>query len=53
MTEALALKFWLEPGDLDGPLALRLDGASLQVRRGSAPPALEDGESKVYHTCRW
>lgn len=52
-TEAAAIKFWLEPGDLDGPLILQINGASLQVRRESAPPSLKDGGSKVYRTCRW
>lgn len=52
-TEAAAIKFWLEPGDLDGPLALRINGARLQVRDQSAPPDLKDGESKVHRTCRW
>lgn len=52
-TEGLALKFWLEPGDLDGPLALRINGASLQVRTGSGTPPLEDGEAKDHSTCRW
>ena len=36
----------LEPGDLDGPLKLRINGASLQIRCGSSPPVLKDGESK-------
>lgn len=52
-TESAAVKFWLEPGDLDGPLVLRINGASLEVRRGSARPALKDGGTKVYRTCRW
>lgn len=50
---SLSLKFWLEPGDLAGPLTLRINGASLHVRNGEARPPLEDGESKKYSTCRW
>ncbi len=52
-TEALALRFWMEPGDFDGPLQLRINGASLHVRRGSEAPSLEDGETEIHRTCRW
>lgn len=52
-TEAFALKFWMEPGELDGPLTLRINGGSLDIRRGDAPPQLDDGESKVYRTANW
>jgi hypothetical protein len=52
-TETVSLKFWLEPGDLDGPLILRVNGARLQVRNGDGVPPLDDGESRIFHTSSW
>lgn len=51
----VALKFWLEPGDLNGPLDLKLNGATLPVRAriGAGEPDLADGESEFFHTDRW
>lgn len=51
--EVLGIKFWLDPGDLDGPLALRMAGASLQVRNGSTPPDLRDAGARTYRNCHW
>lgn len=48
----LAFRFWLEKGDLDGPLDLRLNGGTLRVRSGSGEPALKDG-IRHFSTSRW
>lgn len=49
----VAVKFWLEEGDLDGPVDLRLGTARLRVRGGDSPPTLAHGESKTFRDHRW
>lgn len=49
----LALKFWLEPGDLDGPIDLQINDGSLRVREGDAPPELANGETRTFRNTRW
>ena len=51
--EHVSLKFWLEPGDLNGPLDLNLNGSTLPVRTRASEPDLPDGEGKFFHTDRW
>ncbi|BCX49510.1 hypothetical protein HAHE_34180 [Haloferula helveola] len=51
--EAISFRFWMEPGDLSGPLQLQLNDGLLKVRSKSGPPELEDGETETFYTCRW
>lgn len=49
----LWLKFWLENGDWDGPLDLRINDGVLSIRSGSGVPALGAGREKYFTTNRW
>lgn len=51
--EALALRFWIEEGDLDGPLRLRLNDGELSVRRGSGAPPTPTGKPRYFHHDDW
>jgi hypothetical protein len=50
---ALWLKFWLEKDDLAGPLTLRLNGGTLNVRSGAGFPSLPESNERVFSTCNW
>lgn len=51
--DELFLRFWLEPGDLDGPLDLHLNGGKLSVRTGIGQPRMgRDGRAN-FNTRRW
>jgi hypothetical protein len=53
LTEALTVRFWLEPGDLDGPLTLLIGEARLPIRHGRDTPALDDGEARLFRDSDW
>lgn len=49
----LWFRFWLDSGDLAGPLNLHLNGGTLLVRTATGLPALQPGESKVFLSNTW
>ncbi|MGC4015728.1 MAG: hypothetical protein QM755_14570 [Luteolibacter sp.] len=49
----LWLKFWLEAGDLDGPLELKLNEGSLVVKATSGAPSIGSDEPKLFLTNHW
>lgn len=51
--DELFLRFWLEPGDLDGPLSLHLNDGVLSIRTGHGEPRLDREGRAVFHTRRW
>jgi hypothetical protein len=51
--DEIFLKFWLEPGDLDGPITLHLNDGSLRVRSGSGIPATDSTGRAQFTTHRW
>jgi hypothetical protein len=52
-TTDIWLKFWLEPADLDGPLKLRINRGTLQIRSESGLPALGVSNSETFNTHHW
>jgi hypothetical protein len=52
MTE-LWFKFWLDPGELAGPLRLRLNEAELRVKTTSREPALGLSGWRYYNSTHW
>lgn len=51
--EAMALKFWIEEGDLAGPIRLRLHDGELSVRTGSGIPETPSGKPRYFHNDDW
>jgi len=51
--DEIFLKFWLEPGDLDGPITLHLNDGALSVRTGSGVPATGADRRAHFATRRW
>lgn len=49
----LSLKFWLEPGDLDGPIELQLNDGTLKVRERDSAPPLDDGAAHFFRNTDW
>jgi hypothetical protein len=51
----LWLKFWLESGDLNGPLELRINDGTLVVKSSTTAPVLDADHSaaKVYSSPNW
>jgi hypothetical protein len=47
----LSLRFWLDPGDLDGTLKLHLNGGELVVKANPEAPDLSG--HKVFLSSRW
>lgn len=47
------LKFWLEPGDLAGPITLHLNDGTLSVRTGSGEPRFGSDRRAHFSTRRW
>ena len=47
------LRFWLEDGDLDGPIRLHLNEGSLSVRTGSGEPRMRRDGGANFNTRRW
>ena len=46
-------QFWLESGQVSGPLTLGLQGGSLSVKSSGEMPKLANGTSRHYTTHRW
>jgi len=51
--DEIFLRFWLEPGDLDGPISLHLNDGTLSVRTGAGEPRLRRDGTATFHTRRW
>ncbi|MGA0846904.1 MAG: hypothetical protein ACO3RV_10200, partial [Luteolibacter sp.] len=51
--DELWLKFWLEPGDFDGPLRLEIQDGVLDVRSGRGIPNLGKDDQRNYTTSHW
>lgn len=49
----LHLRFWLEAGDLDGPLTLHLNDGSLSVRTGAGEPRLRGDLGTTFRSQHW
>ena len=52
-TTDLWLKFWLEPGDIDGPLTLRINDGKLLIKAGPGVPATGPSNTKYFVTQHW
>ena len=46
-------QFWLESGDVSGPLKMGLREGSLRVKSGGGMPDLQQGETRHFTTHRW
>ena len=52
--DEIFLRFWLEAGDLDGPVELHINEGTLSVRTGNGEPRMgRDGRAKNFNTRRW
>ena len=51
--DEIFLRFWLEEGDLDGPISLHVNDGSLSVRSGSGVPRMRRNGSMNFNTRRW
>lgn len=49
----LFLRFWLEDGDLDGPIHLHLNEGTLSVRNGSGAPKMNRNGRANFQTRNW
>lgn len=52
-TTDLWFKFWLEPGDIDGSLTLRINDGSLVIKADKGQPALGPSGVKYFPTQDW
>jgi hypothetical protein len=52
-TTDLWFKFWLEAGDLNGPLKLRINDGSLVIRSGSGIPRLGASNLEYFTSSGW
>ena len=52
-TTDLWFKFWLERGDFDGPLKLRINDGTLNIRDRSGVPRLGSSGAEIFPTSRW
>jgi hypothetical protein len=52
-TTEIWFKFWLEPGDLNGPLRLRLNDGVLRVKTNAGEPRFGVTGRKVFNTSHW
>jgi hypothetical protein len=52
-TSEIWFKFWLEPGDMDGPLTLRINEGTLEIRRNSGKPSLGASNLEYFTTNHW
>jgi hypothetical protein len=52
-TTDLWFKFWLEPGEIDGPLTLRLNDGALVIKSSSGEPDLGPSGAEYFVTHRW
>lgn len=51
--DEIFLRFWLESGDLDGPVDLHLNGGTLNVRSGSGEPKMGRDGRRHFQTRNW
>lgn len=51
--DQLTLSFWLDESDLSGPIILRMNEGSLQIRSGDTLPQVADGGFRVFNTSGW
>lgn len=49
----LWLKFWLEPGDMDGPLSLQINDGALVIKADSGVPSMGGSHSRYFVTQHW
>lgn len=52
-TTDLWFKFWLEPGDIDGPLTLLINDGTLLIKSDKGPPELGETNVKYFVTQHW
>lgn len=52
-TTELWFKFWLEAADFRGPIQLKINDGSLQVRAGSGEPRLGRSDTEIFPSSRW
>lgn len=52
-TSEIWLKFWLEPGEINGPLTLRINDGSLVIRANSGAPSLGVSKIEYFTTNHW
>ncbi len=52
-TTDLWLKFWLEPGDIDGTLILKINDGTLVIKADQGLPALGPSNVKYFLTQHW
>ena len=52
-TTDLWFKFWLERGDFNGPLKLRVNDGTLGIRDRSGVPRLGSSGAEIFPTTRW
>jgi hypothetical protein len=52
-TTELWFKFWLEPSDFEGPLKLRVNDGSLEIRSGAGIPQLGSSNLEYFTTSGW
>ncbi len=52
-TSEIWFKFWLEPGEIEGPLTLRINDGSLVIRANSGLPSLGSSNLKYFTTNHW
>jgi len=51
--DEIFLRFWLETGDLDGPIQLHLNEGVLSVRTGNGEPRMSRDGRANFQTRRW
>lgn len=51
--DELFLRFWLESGDLDGPINLHLNDGTLSVRNGNGEPKMGNDGRSHFQTRNW
>ncbi len=51
--DEIFLRFWLESGDLDGPIQLHLNEGVLSVRTGNGEPRMSRDGRANFQTRRW
>lgn len=49
----LVFKFWLDPGDLTGPLWLRLNNGELRVKTSLGEPSLGISGRRYFNSTHW
>lgn len=52
-TSDLWFKFWLESGDIEGPLTLRINDGKLTIKAKAGRPNLGPSKEEYYITTHW